>query len=539
MTCQLLVKDVPMRTFQFAIRYMLAIALLVGSTVATAAKPLTIFFVPGILQEFLPSFDNEFESLAALKEAIETAPQYLAQIGAGAQQYPYFKYDIILNPSDGISDLYESKVNEERYIDLLRTALQAGSYAAPSNARKLRSIFDVHLTGESVYLQGVIYNGFTTVCALLKAKKDVVLVAHSHGNIIANFIYAGAAQGCGAAALSHLRIVSVGSVSDLSPNNLLINQGSDAAVYTFLPNLPGLLKVRTTPYCNNSNCNFLTPPPTVNSSCSGVLPFSCHLFAGNYLSTTSSGTTTIGQRLSSSAYLVSGSSMRQRVADAFYTALDSLHGDSHQGDPSMMQVLSESYWARPDVTSSAPGQFELHSKGQYSSFVYGQRQYTQGGIVSVNGCMSPSQISGGALALQDVNFTGIFGRTGQANAQPLLGASVDWTNPGYLRLIDATGSVRRVQPIKENGRYCGNFTFGICPDGSSFAQFTNSVDSAVYRQWNAGPAVSVLRRFFALQYYNDAMTIDGLTETPYIFPGPYSTEPKIVPKACRLRRVLP
>lgn len=542
-------KEKPMRIGHAFWNLVLANVLAASSSLALAIAPkprvLEVIFIAGILQDDVDNFDSEQLSSDALTAAIVGAPQYSTLLA----RYDEINHSFLANWNDQKSDLYLSKVNEELYLDDYRAALKAGSYYAPRDANKLSSIYSDRLSGESPYFAGFITVSKNKVCFLLKEGRDVVLVAHSHGNIAANLIYAGVAKGCGTFALDHLRVVSVGSVAQIAPNNLMVNQAGDRRVYVQMPAF-GLLWTRDTPYCKNT-CLFTAPPPTVNSNCSGILEWDCHKFVDHYLSdelgTKYVGYPILGQRLSSSAHFstkVTGGPqvyMQRLVTDAFYTAVDSIHKEAHGSD-----IWYDKFWARSDnrisggdVTSAGDGQFEIHSAGGYTTRLTGQQQYTQGGIVNLEGCIAQSSVSGGGFHLMDMNFDFIFNIDSGFAAQPSGGVTVTWVDGASLLLVDALNGIRRVQAAKQDGRYCGKFSFGICPDKSTFSQFTNSLDGQVYRQWSAGPAPDAIRRFMAFQFKDDVMSITSIVENPLVFPAPRGSKKRPIPSECSPRHGLP
>jgi hypothetical protein len=527
-------------------RTVILILLVIVTTAASAATPrsLHVFYIPGILQW---TDAGQEESKEALRLAIESAPQREDYRAA----YPTINYSFLENSLDTPADLATSKKVEEQYIDGLRAAFREGG--PNSNVKKLNVLTNLYFT----YLQkehGLLFGthvidavnaGLPQVVDELRRGADVVLVAHSHGNIIANYIYAGVAAmaDLGIPALAHLRIVSVGSVALFSPNNLVVNTYNDGQVYVALPALGATDPKRRTPYCQRGDkeCPFAAMPATATTSCSGWEHVTCHAFVGAYLSDFA-GTASFGERLSGSVHFVANDySIRHLVTDTFFTALDQMQGNSYSYKDWALIYPTMPYWSNPWVTSKGPGKFQLDvSNGDYGSgLLWSQWQFDYGGIVEMHACIAKTLASTNIIWLADINLNGLIDDVNAYRSAPPIGAYTTYQQEygGNLILVDGSGQRHQVVTAAVNGKrnssYCGVYRFGVCPDQTAVVQFVNDIGNRETHTFHPTTKVSgVVRRLFALQYRRESTTIDSLQESSLPFDPPHPPKPPVYPKVC-------
>lgn len=119
--------------------------------------------------------------------------------------------------------------------------------------------------------------------ARIEARKPVIVIAHSQGNLLVNLSYAMLAAKYGSEIGKDVRVVNVANTSRFSISNLNLTHAADAALFSggdakrtvdkSLETLPsqGRNWTRTTPTCpNDQACNFRLAPPTLGKPTSAI-----------------------------------------------------------------------------------------------------------------------------------------------------------------------------------------------------------------------------------------------------------------------------
>jgi len=172
----------------------------------------------------------------------------------------------------------------------------------------------------------------------VKSLGTAIVIAHSQGNLLANLAYAKVASQYGSDVIKMMRVVNVANNSEFSVNNLNFTHAGDAALYSAatspfsldfsLETLPSNGSwTRTTPYCNNAECNFTMAPATfaAQNDIDGQDPLGLDILLDHSIYETYLSTATV-QVLNAQGVKFTPNANRfiDRFEDFVYAAADSL-----------------------------------------------------------------------------------------------------------------------------------------------------------------------------------------------------------------------
>ena len=270
------------------------------------------------------------------------------------------------------NELFVSKVNEEKFHNNFRDILapfNQSTTLASNDASNVTS----NISLETPSIQDIVESSYRVIKTITESSspRTVILVPHSQGNLITNYIWAKYVEEFGNEAFKKIRIVNVANTSFFSPHNLNLTHVDDAILYTeandsgcldtSLERLPVRLDLsRTTPFCSEFNegvnpdiCPFiLSSAPFRNAS--GVDRPNCgdHGFLTTYLSNR-----TVDVNSANSNTLptfTSGNSFANRLKDLVDAARESLAIANNQSQLSGSITVSNLDFSRNPTIAIYP-----------------------------------------------------------------------------------------------------------------------------------------------------------------------------------------
>lgn len=242
-------------------------------------------------------------------------------------------------------ELFTLKTVEERCIGLLLALKQAvsanDSVAVANTAMPLQNYASNLLYGENSSNNELVRDGDVDAARMaltqgvisglldkMSATDQTIIVAHSEGNLLAHLAYAKFAALLPVSAIKNVRIVNVGNTAQFSMHDLNLTNADDDALYGAVSGLKHLADrfdwIRTTPSCNDSDCDFAVDSPTMKAPEGS--DFYDHDFKEVYLSDREVEV----NEWRGVNYTPDKRRFRDRFEDLVYTAADSLD-DAQQG----------------------------------------------------------------------------------------------------------------------------------------------------------------------------------------------------------------
>jgi hypothetical protein len=296
--------------------------------------------------------------------------------------------------NEDLDELFVSKNNEENY------ALQFNKILLPHNnldvyLDKTSAQFVVdRMQFELSSIRHPIDQLFEQTKKQIDSGNRVIIVAHSQGNIIANFVWAKLIVQYENALKTKVRVVNVANTTRRSPNNLNFTHAGDAALFKradvaacpeqsleYLPIRKSL--PRKTPVCysgsDSSVCQFFLAPATFKASNSGSGSVdsgdvvgggidACldHSIVATYMSNAD-----VNVEIDQGIEFSSSKSFSKRMEDFIFQAIKSLN-DSQKSSPIITSPLYERYtgatgeacYSRQIGTQKSAGVYTL-SNSQY------------------------------------------------------------------------------------------------------------------------------------------------------------------------------
>ncbi len=367
----------------------------------------------------------------------------------------------------------------------------------------------------------------------LSAGGRLVVVAHSQGNVIAQWLHLRAMSEVTHEAFSRLRVVNVANIMRTAPSGLDITSPRDVVVYELMAKL-GWADSRYTSECPTplapvGNCPFKARAPTVfapigDNICPGIdslhprYPKS-HYFAEEYLGAAYGIEESIdpackyrpSQELAANAsFWVTGGydngyatftnyqPLRNRVVDAVYTALDAVEG-ANQKDI----VPGFPLWQALQGVSVNEGEIALRQNGWQQTGLVSRQSYPGTNLkVTWSGCFGQTAVSYQMVSLnlnsRDSQVPVVpYNGAGFAGPLPTLGLMTRWEKPGILYLVRGKGDVdslyfqsyfndEQLEPVvgavATAQGFCGDFVMGVAAskiDGKrrGYFSFTQNGDT--------------------------------------------------------------
>lgn len=510
-----------------------------------------VLYINGVLNDF----KNALAGALALRGAIETPPQNRMKRASGVRVFFFH------NPTDwwlGAGDadeIRQSKISEENYINEYRKNFRPDVLDPQKSAPQAKKML-AHLANESYRIQDAVKSVSDYFLPGLKAGGKLVVVAHSEGNVIAQWFHLRAMAELNGSQFSRMRVVNVANIMRTSPNGLDISSPRDYVLNSLLNGL-GLLRPRVTSECPTigavfGNCPFAHRSATVIGSlgiCPASIGIASHLFSEEYLGTTNSASDLQNpaclyrptQELAANASIAAPPGtptdgvriftlfkpLRDLVIDTVYTALDAVEFDTPVG----FKILPNGYteWlASPDVSVSVTGEISIPPRSsQRRQQVLSRAAYPGTDIrMSWSGCLGITHLS---YQWAGLNYNGRDGMLTGVGSQPVMGFLTRWESPGQLQFHVFGGDyddapLPSTNPVSTNiidgaaagNHICGDFILGVASSSNDgkrrgYASFRPAPPSAVPAFERVGIDIppGVLRAEFNV--YEAPTTIKGLT----------------------------
>jgi hypothetical protein len=361
-----------------------------------------------------------------------------------------------------------------------------------------------------------------------------VLVGHSQGNFIVNGALLGLMQARGPQALAQVRVVNVASSTAWSPFGLDVTLAEDHGVFVFLAG-QGLGVPRDTPFCRSAGmaqgCPFRTASATLTSGgvCTTALaaatPF-CHNFRATYLSDLPVSTIET-RRLATGTFVRGGSTLKERLVDTVFAALDSL---DRALPPGWSDDLFGAYFGF-NASSPAPGALRLGGDaGGPRAAAVGKASFDQGVAATWTGCLPGNPQGDSWVAFDLRRKDGILPPTIEAQETPLwaIGFGTRAARPGTLYGVfgrsGAAPEVRSARPAASPGGFCGSFALTIGSDGFGSAEFTNAAGGSPLRWRSRAPIAEGVKRLHLSARGATPLTVDALAATQRAFAPPFDSQ---------------
>jgi Protein of unknown function (DUF1566)/PKD domain len=206
--------------------------------------PTTLWNPKGIYQgnEPLPSSDNACLYYdATSKTYFKIAKDLLGSVnGSIGSVYNLLGREIsCLSIGQDLGELRQSKINEEAYETVYKQNFEIGAQLDYSKTTQAKAIafIDTYFNRELKIVQDVIDQTADPIINEARAGKNVIVVAHSQGNIIVNLAWVKMVKYLTLDELKRIRIINVANTSLLSPHGSNITHSDDKQIYSFLPAL--------------------------------------------------------------------------------------------------------------------------------------------------------------------------------------------------------------------------------------------------------------------------------------------------------------
>ncbi len=502
---------------------------------AAPGDTVTVLYVNGVATT-LAQANADRSALASALQGSQLRAGYPEQIGI-ENEY---------NPTNGtpadVAELVALKINEEHYLGRLWHGFLAGSDApAALDTADLINIVDTRLPLDPEPIRTAVQHIVDRWTPLLQQpNRKLVLVGHSQGNFIVNWALLGLLKNLGDVALQRVRVVNVASSTVWSPSGLDVTLAEDKGVFSFLPK-QGLGVPRSTPFCDGAACAFRTGTATVdaNGPCTTALARSgrhaseaatlyCHNFRASYLSDLAT-TAVPTQRLAVAAYEREGPSIKQRLIDATFTAIDAMNGtvpaawqDNLFGD---LWGLGATASGTDTITLQAPA-------GVARAAAIGKRTFDQGLQASWSGCLSARSTGSASVLLDMQPRDGALAESASAPTQPLWAVGFGTTRDRRDTLLAVFGQsalpiygngteVQSRKPARTGNAFCGTYSLAIGADGRGSARFVNALDGAMFDFASTLPVTPGVKRLNLHASGNAVVTVQGLSITPTPFAPPF------------------
>lgn len=443
------------------------------------------------------------------------------------------------NPTEGVeadtAELVALKLNEEQYLARLWAAFTEGNDApAVRSAAELVAIYNERLPLDPASPRAVVQALVEQWGPLLQAdaRRKLVLVGHSQGNFIVNWVWLGLYRALGEVALQRVRVVNVASSTVWSPFGLDVTLAEDGGVYSFLAS-KGLGVPRDTPFCRSASqaqgCAFRVASATVTATraCAVQGDTSCHNFRSTYLS--SLPTLLVDtRRLSLAAAQRTGTSLGQRLVEAVYTALDGMDARVPTG---WADDLDGSAYGS-QASSSGPGAITVGGLAGVRSAAVGKAVFDQGLSARWRGCMDATAASENWVMFDMQR------RDGNLGAVPILPGSPLWavgfytaaSRPNTLVVVFgqsaaptlAQGTQRiATRPTRTNGNFCGQFELAVEADGHGRARFVSDAGGPAINLRSAQPVTDGVKRLNLSASGRSVVGLEALAVQDQPYGAPY------------------
>jgi PKD repeat protein len=197
-----------------------------------------------------------------------------------------------------LGELATSKINEENYASIYKDNFLIDSSNAGFTAKyatgikaKAASFVDAYFANEKPSIVAPVLDTFNKVAKAVRGGNDVLIVAHSQGNIIANLAWVKMLATLTEPELKKIRILNVANTSRFSPHSANITHDADFEIKDLLVDL-GLSHSRKTIECSSgaapASCPFAVAAPTLitglNALSLEINSWDNHNFVAAYLS---------------------------------------------------------------------------------------------------------------------------------------------------------------------------------------------------------------------------------------------------------------
>lgn len=321
--------------------------------------------------------------------------------------------EFILKKEEDISELFVSKFIEEYGSVQLYEDIKAPHHAESFpvlNTDSARRIFD-NLQYEMPTFKDAV-NDAISLHFKDKPTNRTIIIAHSQGNIFANYLWAYWVKNYGDSIFSKVRIINVANTSLFSPNDLNLTHENDGALFkdtaqicgeiVSLESVPETVSFeRASPLCSENDegisekiCPFFLEEPTYYGS--GGEFCTRHGFKETYLSENHTFPL-VDQNIVSGDYV--GTTFRDRLEDMVYTAVASLDRANEIATPDIQGQFTSPF-TLGDVPKFSG---KAVSKHRITSILVTYREPNEEGYFTLLDC--PSAVFGDCTGF-DIGNTG-------------------------------------------------------------------------------------------------------------------------------------